>query len=461
MTRAADYTRLSQDQDGTSTACARQHQDSIAYHTQQGWETVDSFTDNDISAYNRKKKRPDFERMLHVIESGAVDVITIYRSDRLARQPKDLERFLDACEAHKVRLVSLTEPEFGGVAGLMILRLLVNLANYESGVKAERVARRLLADAEQGIPHNGGTRAFGYTSAHEPHPLEAPVVREVVGRVLAGESLRAVSCDLNHRGILTVTGKLWRTGNFHRTLTSPKYAGLRVHKGVIRTGTWEPIIDRTRWEQLQAVLTSNYRPNEVRIRRHLLTGLVVCGRCGNKLNCTRIKVRGGTTTFAYRCAMDPPTQPGCGLSMRKHRLEGIILERFFHVVTTDAFTSLLAQAEHGQTMTAGLLSELAEDEAALGQLDKDHYVERTMSRPRYQAASAELTARIERARARIAKESSPIHQIPTDPEQLRTEWERRDIVWQRSVLEVLVEKITLAPTGHDRYLDRVAVTWKA
>lgn len=458
MTIAGIYTRLSSDPDGTSTATARQQQDCRQLAELRGFAVAQVYEDNDLSAYKKKVVRPAFERMLVDLKSGRVDVVIVWKSDRLARQPRDLERFIDAAEDRKGQLISVTEPEFSGSSGLLILRMFVAFANHESGVKSERVVRKLRQSAEAGAPHTGGMRPFGYTRQHEHHPVEAPLVRELIARVIGGESVRTISADWNERGIVTAQGARWVASNMRRLLRSPGLAGLRTYHGTLIAGTWEGIVTREQWEQVRAIAEGRTREKRT-VRRHLLTGLARCGRCGRGLTGTRVlRTSRGEDTIEYRCAVET----GCGgLTMRAHKLEEIVTTRFFHVVTTPAFEQLVASAVAGQSHTLGLVSALREDEAALEQLAKDHYVEHAISRPEFQAARLGLEARVEETKRRLAHEASPLLTLPTAPGALRAEWERRGPVWQRAVLEVVVEKITVLPVAKNQYLDRVEITWRA
>src|SRR5689334_8175069 len=96
--RAGIYTRLSSDPDGTSTATERQRQDCERLARDRGYTVADVYEDNDTSAFKRGVKRPAFERLLIDLTAGDIDAVLVWRTDRLARQPRDLERFIDAAE---------------------------------------------------------------------------------------------------------------------------------------------------------------------------------------------------------------------------------------------------------------------------------------------------------------------------------------------------------------------------
>lgn len=454
--RAGIYARLSHDPDGTSTATARQQEDCRQLAKVRGLEVVEVYEDNDTSAFNKRVRRPAFERMLDDLRRGDIEVVVVWRSDRLARQPRDLERFLDAAEESGGELLSVTEPEFGGSSGKLILRMLVAFANHESGVKAERVARKWREQAERGEPHRGGRRVFGYTHDFQLHETEAPLLREAVARILAGESANAVCKDWRQRGVLTAYGSEWRVSNFIRKLRLPSIAGLRSYHGRLIPGNWEPIIPVEDWQRLQAVLEQRTPKRSFSVRRHLLSGLAVCALCGTPMSGT---TRGGKRPGEYRCNRE---RGGCGrLAIVNTRLEAIVAEQFLSVAGTPQLDAMVAQALEGSAGVSEAMASLREDEAALEQLTKDHYVERTIPRPALLAAKAELEERIAAARRRIARAATPLTKLPTTESALRQEWERRDTAWRRSVLEAVIERIEVLPAGRDKTVDRVRIKWRA
>lgn len=465
MTTAGIYTRLSLDRDGTSTATERQQQDCEEVASRLGLDVVRVYEDNDVSAFDRKKRRPAFEEMVLDVSMGKLDHIIVWRSDRLARQPADLERFILACEKNGSSLLSVTEPEFGGRTGLLVLRMLVNFAAHESGVKSERVARKIKADAEKGRPKIGGNRPFGYTYSFEPDPIEAPFYREAVDRVLAGETVNAVASDWIERGVPTVKGGRWTASNLYRMLRAPSQAGIRTYHGRHFDGTWEPLVPRERWERLQAVVAGNSTgPVKRTVTRHFLTGLVYCGACETRMQGTRIKqTRSQREYRIYRCS--PHHHHGCGrVSIDGDRLEKIVEARFLHAAGTGQLAALVANQQDEAGVLA-LMAQLREDETSLEQLMKDHYVDRTLPRPAFLSIKDSLEARIEATREQVARHASTALTAPCeDAEALEREWRARGPAWRRSVLEALVRRVVVAPApagkrGQTWWSDRVQIEW--
>ena len=206
---AAIYARISADVEGTGLGVTRQLEDCRRLAADRGWPVGDEYVDNDVSAFSGKRRR-DYERMLADLQSGARDAVIVYNLDRLHRRPAELEDFVALCELAGVQQVATVtaDIDLGNDDGLFMARIFAAFAAKESGRKSARVRRKLLQNAEQGLPH-GSVRPFGY----EPDKItlresEAKVVREIVDRYLAGASIRSLTVWLNDSGIAAGGGQV-------------------------------------------------------------------------------------------------------------------------------------------------------------------------------------------------------------------------------------------------------------
>jgi DNA invertase Pin-like site-specific DNA recombinase len=441
--RAAIYCRLSQDRQQLSAAVDRQEADCRELCAARGWDVADVFVDNDVSAYSGKR-RPGFEALLEAVSRGQCGAAVTWKSDRLARRGRDLQRFLDACELHGVTLTSVTEPSFDGAAGLLMLRLVSSFAEHESSVKSERVARAAKQRAERGRPH-GGNRRFGYTDDWQPHPVEAPLVQEAVCRVLAGESSHAIVADWNGRGVVTTLGHCWRPGNFSRMLRSPAYAGLRSHNGHVAAACWDALVTPVEHDLLQALLAGRVRPDRA-VTRHLLTGLLKCGACGGRMNGFPDHGRP-----SYRCAPDD----GCGnVSIRSAIVEPFVVQAVTQRAPLREQAQLLPQLRSNLTLL-GRVQQLDDLLGALAELEAARFVERSIAHRSYLRLREPLLERIEAARAEVAVEHGVDALVFVGD--LAAEWPERPLEWRRRVLMSMVERITVAP---GRGTGRVSIHWR-
>jgi site-specific DNA recombinase len=296
--RAAIYTRISQDATGQKAGVTRQLKECRALAKRLKWTVVDTYDDNDVSAYTGTT-RPRFEALLADIKAGRIDAIVCWDTTRLYRSIKDLERLVDATERGiEIRSVNAGDFDLSHSTGRMLARILGSVARQESELKGER---RVLANADRatnGAWRADGPRVFGYTQGGygervEPLEPEATAVREAAEDVLNGASLRSVAMEWNRRGLLTPkarTGKQkggaqWTNLQLRRLLMRPVYAGLRTYQDSEPVaGDWEPLYDEDTWRDLVALLSDpKRRPASAFIRKHIGSGVYVCGKCGGKL----------------------------------------------------------------------------------------------------------------------------------------------------------------------------------
>jgi len=159
---AAIYARISSDAEGTGLGVARQLEDCRKLATDRGWPVGAEYVDNDVSAFSGKPRR-QYAQMLADLASGARDAVIVYNLDRLHRRPVELEEFVTLCESVGVRdLATVTaDIDLGNDDGLFMARIFAAFAAKESGRKSARIRRKMLQNAQAGLPH-GSARPFGY-----------------------------------------------------------------------------------------------------------------------------------------------------------------------------------------------------------------------------------------------------------------------------------------------------------
>lgn len=323
------YARISRDRAGTSLGTSRQISDAITYATDKeigdGTDPEDwcqlcgsthVFKDNDTSGYSGKP-RPGYDALRVAMRNhaGTGAVVVAWHLDRLTRQgPGALEAFLADCQQTGTMLRTVTAGELDPTSpdGVLMAEIGASLAKYESAHKSRRVSRKHEELALNGKPH-GGRRRFGYEAGMARiRESEAKVVRDVVARLLAGESLHSLAESLNAKGVDTpdaarrrakgLEPAKWTGSNLGTLLKRPHLAGIRVHKGQQHPGEWPAIIDRATHEQVLLVLGDpTRRTSYTNARKYLLAGLATCYTCGAPL-----RGRPGTVKNperrAYACA---------------------------------------------------------------------------------------------------------------------------------------------------------------
>lgn len=208
--RPAFYARISLDPSGEQVGVKHQVTEGKGYLAKVGWPEPEIYVDNDISAASGKT-RPDFERLLADIASGAVDGLSARHLDRLLRRVADLERIIEALEAAPGPVaVTFTEEsniDLGSANGRMLARILTSVAAQESEMKGERVRASRRREAAAGKAH--GALGYGYDKHQNIVLAEAAVIKEAAERVLAGDALNSIARDLNERGVPTSAGDRW------------------------------------------------------------------------------------------------------------------------------------------------------------------------------------------------------------------------------------------------------------
>jgi site-specific DNA recombinase len=457
--RAAIYCRISRDTQGTGLGVARQESDCRAFCESRGWNVAEVLTDNDVSAYSRKR-RPAYERLIDGIEAGEFDALVIWHPDRLHRHPAELESFIDVVENTNITIGTVTAGDWdlSTEDGLFRARIIGAVARKESGDKSRRLRRKHKELAEAGKVSGGGRRPFGF----EPDKLtlrevEAVEIRSAVRRVIAGESLRSVSVDWNTRSVPTVTGVHWSPTTVRRLLQSARIAGMREHDGKLTDAVWPAIVPWDDVLRVRARLASPTSPTGRTPRRYLLTGVLLCGRCGSRLT-TRPVMRKGHRYARYVCSAD---RGGCGrLGVSGERLDEFAVELLFHALDTPEMATELATPEP----TPDTVSPLRELEARSVEL-AEMFAAGEISRAEWAAARDALQARVVAANEEMnnASLSAATASLVGSGASLRERWPDLSLGQRRAVVDAVIESITIAPTtraGNKFDPDRVAVSWR-
>jgi len=225
-------------------------------------------------------ERPALQRLLADINQGLVDVVVVYKVDRLTRSLSDFAKMVEVFDARGVSFVAVTQ-QFNTTTsmGRLTLNVLLSFAQFEREVTGERIRDKIAASKQKGM-WMGGLVPIGY-DVHERRLVvnqpEADTVRGIFRRYLELGSVRLLMEDLNSRGIrskvrIAKNGKpsggnrLYR-GALYEMLSNPIYLGEIRHKGIRHPGLHEPIIERELWEATQLLLGSRGARRAPRAKR--------------------------------------------------------------------------------------------------------------------------------------------------------------------------------------------------
>lgn len=392
---AAVYVRISRDRTGAGLGVDRQEADCRELADRLGWNVGRVYVDNDVSA-SSGRRRPAYEEMLADLETGAVDAVIAWHTDRLHRRPTELEHYVTVCDKGDVptHTVKSGPLDLSTPSGKMVARTLGTVARFETEHASERARRAAEQRAERGA-YGGGRRPFGYeTDGVTVRPAEADVVRRMFAAALAGESIASIKRTLERDGVPTSTGSsTWPSSTVRKMLTSARYAGLRVHHGeVIGKAEWPAIVDEDTWRTVSTMLRDpSRRTSPGAARKHLLGGLAMCGLCGAPMK-SATDTR--STKKVYVC------------SARKHltrdmlaadtAVELAVIERLGRPDVADLLTAGTAERLDGLRNESGVLRRRLDDLAALfaaGDIDARQLAEGTRGlRQRLEKVDADLAA---------------------------------------------------------------------
>jgi site-specific DNA recombinase len=435
--RAAVYTRISRDAEGLALGVERQREDLEEFARERGLEIVNTYEDNDIGASTRSTKpRPDYKRMLRDAAFGRFDVIIAYTSSRLTRRPRENEDLIELAEQHGIRFRYRNSPSFdlNTADGRNVARILAANDAAESERIGERVAREARQRAANGQWH-GGWAPLGYQFTYdasdpprvtglEPDPVRAPIIAEMAGRVVGGESLYALCRQLNRRGVKTAPGAkakhgaMWRSQTLKRALINPAVIGMREYDGELHDGKWPAILDRQTWERVRDVLLDPVRTDPDRSwvtdvsRKRALSGLLVCGGtrtegpdAGTVCRATLVSQpwgRGEVKVLTMICQTQ--ATGGCGhLRINYEPVERWVTRLLIGRLDSDEMRVALAGgATEISADEAKLRRDVAADQSALRNLEDERDDNPSMPKTSYRRRYERLTDRIEANRRRLA-----------------------------------------------------------
>jgi site-specific DNA recombinase len=473
------YVRISTDRTGERAGVDRQTEDCLSLCQRLDLGTPVILTDNDVSAYSRRTRRPGWRQLVAMMERREVEAIVAWHSDRLYRRSEDLNEVIRLIESYPVDIHTVNEGDIdlSTASGRLQARLVGAVAEHESEHKSERIARKHREIAAAGRWKGGGPRPFGYErDGMTIEPVEAAVAREAVRRIQSGNSTTGAARWVSER-----LGREVSQRALVRALTTPHIAGMRIHwpqrerevwegrrrrgevvgayppnfiaTNAIR-GTWPAVIEESDWRELLALFEG--RRYKKRGNRSLLAGLLHCGLCGKTLGWGQDRqAKTKTGTYAtYRCIS---TNGGCAkVSIAAAKIEpwlvGIVTEYAQHFAQR-ILTELQEVGDPAAKARAALLARLDDQAAAYGDgnLTRAQFVRNKESIERQLAELGNVDA------VRVIQ-----HAERRNSMSVLGRWSAADREQRAAALRALVRVVTIFPAGRGSTLPpeyRAVFTW--
>jgi DNA invertase Pin-like site-specific DNA recombinase len=493
--RAVLYARISLDKTGEQVGVTRQLHDMRQLAEGRGYEVVAEITENDISA-SKGLRRPGYERVCRLVTSEQVDHVIVWQSSRLMRSRKDRAVVINTFGTHNVDIIAVKGPSFDlrSAYGRGMADMVTSFDTMEGEVKAERVSAAIADLARRGIawgycPYGWDRTGRGIHAKQVVNEHEAAIVRELVDRLLGGESLNELYRDMNARGEPAPGYAQWmklpaelreQRESKGRKAPTQRWAKSTVRTLVMRDanvavrryrkrdnggtempGDWPPIVERAKHDRVVAVLASpdrrshsGPRPGS---RKHLLTnGIGKCGVCGGVLRVARRNGR-RDQTLIYMCA----GPRGCTGRKQEHVDNLVARVVIGRLAMPDALDWLLGDDDRARQL-AQRCDELQ------GRLDDaaDSQADGKITIRQLERITARLTPQLESARRErdAAVRSLDVEALrPLAGPEAAACWGAMSVAARRAVLETLGIEVVLLPRekhGPGFEPETVRIEWK-
>ncbi|WP_017187625.1 recombinase family protein, partial [Alkalibacillus haloalkaliphilus] len=319
--RAAIYIRVSTEEQKKGYSLEAQEETLKEYAAKKSYQVVDVYSDGGFSG--KDFNRPAFRRMMNDIEEDKVDIILVWKVDRLSRSTSDVTTLIDKVLTPKDKSIVLAAIDMNSSdsVGKMFISMLGVFAAYERATIIDRVSSGMNQRAKQGY-RNGGL-VLGYDSVDGELVInkeEAKIVKEIFELRAGYHGYKAIAIKMNEWGYKTKRDNQFTINSVKTIINSPLYVG-KIRWGQYRDwsnkrrngksepllveGRHEPIISQDLWKQVQIVNSENNRNfnNRSRQKNHklLLSGVIRCPQCGAGTVFSKSKRKKGGYYYYYMC----------------------------------------------------------------------------------------------------------------------------------------------------------------
>lgn len=477
--RVVIYLRISRDKTGDEHGVDAQEQRALAICAARGWDIVAIYKENDRSAADPDAHRPKFKNVLRHVQNDECDVVLAIHWDRLLRQNRESLDFMEICRDERVliHLINGGDKEVWTPTGELEASILTAVAVNEVRQKSYRQQDNNKARARNGLPPAGGPRAFGFTKDGMANvPEEAKALKWGYKHILGGGSVREVTREWERIGVKTArTNGGMNDRAVNVILRNPRNAGIRCYydEEQAAAGVWPAIIDQDTYRKALAILDDPARrttPGPT--RKHLLSGIILCGKCAAEdvvRTCRVIPASSkGRKWRTYGCTRD--RRSGAHLARKSDLVEELVIHEVLDYLARKACDEMLhrqgpdieglkAERVKVREERAGLVAAINNGVVTMGEVQ----VRMMTLKERLAELDAQITD--QSVDPAIASVVSSVLAVGDDQIQrldaAMTVWEDYTLSQRRSLIESLVT-ITLHPATKRGKFDSSEVTfeWK-
>ncbi len=342
--RCAVYCRVSSDErlDQSFNSIDAQKEAGHAFiksQTHEGWIAVaDDYDDGGFSGGNME--RPALKRLMADIEAGRIDIVVVYKIDRLSRSLADFARMVEVFDRCGVSFSAVTQQINSATSmGRLMLNVLLSFAQFEREVTGERIRDKIAASKAKGM-WMGGPLPLGYDVQNRllvVNEAEAAVVRRIFADFARDRSTTHMVRSYAAEGICTKTGRTFCKQSIYKLLHNRMYLGEIVHKGRYYPGQHPPILTREQWQAVHDVLAQTAEERRAAVATDgrglpLLRGLLFT-TSGERLIPSRTTKKGQCYRY-YTPAKDRHYGAGASNfgSLPAEPIEALVVEQICHVL---------------------------------------------------------------------------------------------------------------------------------
>ena len=354
--RCAIYTRKSSEEglDMEFNSLEAQREACEAYVASQkaeGWAAIrERYDDGGFSGGTLE--RPALKQLLADIEAGLIDVIVVYKIDRLSRSLMDFAKLVEVFDRNSVTFVSVTQ-SFNTTTsmGRLTLNILLSFAQFEREVIGERIRDKFAASRKRGM-WMGGFVPMGYDVKDRKLVVnghEAKTVRMIFERFIALGSASTLARALQAERVLNKRGKCIDKGFIYKLINNRVYLGEAVHKGVSYPGEHDAIITKELWDNVHAILNESPRARGAknRVGSDALLKSIIFSANGTAM--TPTFTRKGERLYHYYVSMDllrnRETPDGAGPArLPASMVEGAVVTEMRRLIASPEVTSRALEA---------------------------------------------------------------------------------------------------------------------